>query len=509
VRLERPDDAPVPMERRRTPRGGGVMSLRRQFIFVLVAFSVVLAVVGGWGTWLIVRADLEAEMDHKLQQVTGTAARVGFSASGLTALRPGDEALRTYTSQQNKLRQLQSYVAEAWIIRTADYTSAVSTLPASEMPIGSLTRFEAYGAEIGEAERLNTATTSDLFSVDGQPFKYGFIGLGGQNPGLVLAVRMRADYLVPLALLRDRLLWGSVVAAATAILLGLFLARKVARPLERLSRVALRIQRGRWSEPVGEEKGQELRQLSKAMERMRQGILRRDEHLRLMLAQVAHEIRNPLGGLELFAAAVGDADSPEERDRLIGRIRNEVQGLNAIIHDFLAFAKPLDPHLSFHDVCEPVREAAELVALESKDDCVLEVVLPGEPLVAHADPSHVKRVTLNLLRNAAQAGEHVTVSCDAHRGEVRVVVKDDGPGIPSELRDRIFEPFVSDKEQGAGLGLAIVKKLVSANGGRVTLATEDGSGEHDSLGSGAEFHVYFNGSEDLPVGNMPPRARNQ
>ncbi len=265
MRLEQPDPAAVRVERRRDARGEGVMSLRRQFMLVLVTFSVVLAAVGGWGTWVIVQADLEAEMDDKLKQVTGTAARVGFSTSGLAALRPGDEALRTYTSQQSKLQQLQAYVAEAWIIRTVDYTSVVSTRPVGEVPIGSLTRFEAYGAEIADAELRNTATTSDLFSVDGQPFKYGFIGLGAQNPGLVLAVRMRADYLVPLALLRAKILWGSVVAAVAAILLALFLARNVARPLERLSRVALRIQRGRWAEPVGEEQGRELRQLSRAM----------------------------------------------------------------------------------------------------------------------------------------------------------------------------------------------------------------------------------------------------
>ena len=390
-------------------------------------------------------------------------------------------------------------MAEAWIIRTADYTSVVSTAPGDEVPIGSLTRFEAYGEEIRQAEVLNTSTTSDLFSVDGQPFKYGFIGLGAQNPGVVLAVRMRADYVVPLALLRDRILWGSVIAAVMAILLALFLARNVARPLERLSRVALRIQRGRWAEPVGEEMGRELGQLSRAMERMREGIVRRDEHLRLMLAQVAHEIRNPLGGLELFAAAVGDAESDEERDRLIKRIRGEVQGLNVIIRDFLEFAKPLDANVSLHDVCGPVREAAELVALESGESCRLEVDLPEGPLVALADPSHVKRVTLNLLRNAAQAGDNVKLSCEAHHGEVRVIVKDDGPGIPEELRDRIFDPFVSDKEQGAGLGLAIVQQLVAANGGRVTLWTEDGAGDGDSLGSGAEFHVYFNGSEDLLI----------
>ena len=497
MRLDEADPTESQAERRRVQRGEGVMSLRRQFITVLVTFSVVLAVVGGWGTWLIVRADLEAEMDDKLQQVTGTAARVGFSTSGLAALRPGDEALRTYTSQQSRLQQLLEFVAEAWIIRTADYTSVVSTAPASEVPIGSLTRFEAYREEIREAERLNTTTTSDLFSMDGQPFKYGFIGLGAQNPGVVLAVRMRADYLVPLALLRARILWGSVVAAVTAILLALLLARNVARPLERLSRVAMRIQRGRWAEPVGEEQGRELRQLSRAMERMREGIVRRDEHLRLMLAQVAHEIRNPLGGLELFAAAVGDAESVEERDRLIKRIRSEVQGLNGIINDFLAFAKPMDANVTLHDVCGPVREAAELVALESKDDCRLAIDLPPDPLVALADPSHVKRIALNLLRNAAQAGDNVTLSCEAHRGEVRVIVKDDGPGIPQELKDRIFDPFVSDKEQGAGLGLAIVKQLVLANGGRVWVSSADGPGEAVSLGSGTEFHVYFNGSEDL------------
>ncbi len=98
MRLEQPAPATGQLERRRSARGGGVMSLRRQFILLLVTFSVVFAAMGGWGTWVIVEADLEAEMDDKLQQVTGTAARVGFSTSGLAALRPGDEELRTYTS---------------------------------------------------------------------------------------------------------------------------------------------------------------------------------------------------------------------------------------------------------------------------------------------------------------------------------------------------------------------------------------------------------------------------
>ncbi len=488
-------------------RAGGrrSVSLRRQFLFVLVTFAVVLGPVGGWGIWLVVRGDLEAEMDAKVLQVASTAARVGFSTSGLSALRPGDEQLLTYRSQQSRLRQLRAVVAEAWIIRrtaAGDYTSVVSTRSADEAPIGSFTHFEAYGEEISEAERLNTATTSDLFFVDGEPYKYGFVGLGNQNPGVVLAIRMRADYLAPLVLLGNRIFWASAVATVIAILIALFMSKRVARPLERLSRVALRIQRGRWSEPVGEERGRELRNLSRAMERMRGGIVRRDEHLRLMLAQVAHEIRNPLGGLELLAAAVGDCDSEEERSRLVGRIRSEVQALNVIIHDFLAFAKPLEPDVRAHDVCRPVREAVELVALETRGACTLELDPPDEPLVAFADPSHVKRVTLNLLRNAAQAGDHVNVTCEVLGGEVRVIVKDNGPGIPERLRDRIFEPFVSEREQGAGLGLAIVKRLVIANGGRVTLLSDGESAGGDSVVRGAEFRVYFNGSDEFPVQPM-------
>jgi signal transduction histidine kinase len=80
-------------------------------------------------------------------------------------------------------------------------------------------------------------------------------------------------------------------------------------------------------------------------------------------------------------------------------------------------------------------------------------------------------------------------------GEVVVSVLDDGPGIESERRERIFDPFVTDKEKGAGLGLAIVKKVVEAMGGRV----EVGAAERPSYGSGARFSLYLPGFEDLPA----------
>jgi signal transduction histidine kinase len=285
-----------------------------------------------------------------------------------------------------------------------------------------------------------------------------------------------------------------MVAAAVGALIAWFMATTVTRPLNRLGRVALRIQRGRMDEPVRAERGGELGRLARAMERMRVGILHRDEQLRLMLAQVAHEIRNPLGGLELFASAASESEDPDERSLLIGKVRDEITELNQIIDDFLAFARPIRTEAELQDIILPVREAVELVEAEMNDtggELTLEV--PPYPLLARADPEHVKRVTLNLVRNAAQAGTKVEVRCEPYRGEVVLFVRDNGPGVAPELEDRVFEPFVTDKEQGAGLGLAIVKRVVEANGGRVELST----GERAS-GVGAEFRVYFRGGEELP-----------
>lgn len=475
------------------------MSLRQQFVLVFVAFSAFMSALGGGIAYRTASRALERELDAKLVQVAGAAAEVGLTADLILALRPGDEERREFTSIQSRIQRLRSFVDEAYILRQ-DLTALVTTFSTDSVPIGAtLWELAPYSDEIQRAAILGHAV-SPLFyqEAEGRYFKYGFVRL--EQTEAVLAVLMPADFMAPLYAFRRTAIAGSVLAAAVAALIAWLLATTVTRPLNRLGRVALRIQRGRMDEPVTQERGGELGRLSRAMERMREGILHRDEQLRLMLAQVAHEIRNPLGGLELFASAAAETDDPDERGRFIGKVRSEVAALNRIIDNFLAFAKPLRPDGVLHDVREPVREAVDLVEMEMRGagrDFV--VVLPPEALMARADPEHVKRVILNLVRNAAQAGDKVQVRCEPHRGEAVIIVKDNGPGVPEELEDRIFEPFVTDKEQGAGLGLAIVKRVVEANWGRVEASFGD-----RSIGEGAEFRVYFRGGEDL----SPEESRN-
>lgn len=486
------------------------MSLRRKFALSLVAFSLLLAISGSVMAWRVMGRALEEELDEKLHWVAGAAEAGGIDGSAAQELRPGDEGSFLWRGYHARLVDLTAYVDEAYIFRRGG-EALVTSLPAPEVPIGTFLReLDFHRPAIERAWEAGWATTEAFTGPEGRLFKYGFKRLGESDA--MLAVLAQTDFLEPLTRLQRTLLAGALVGAGLAALLAYLLATNIVHPLERLSRAAIRIQRGRWDRPVGEERGDELGRLARAMERMRQGILHRDEQLRLMLAQVAHEIRNPLGGLELFTSAALEADDPEERRRLLERVRTEVSALNGIIDDFLAFARPLEPDTRLHDVRQPLREAAELMGLEMRHDgAELRIELPSDPLMARADPDHLKRIVLNLLKNAAEAGTRVRLAAWWQNGEVVVSIADDGPGVPFELRERIFEPFVTDKEKGAGLGLAIVRRIAQTNGARVELRDPDAEPEHGAEhpfgGNGAEFRVYFPGSEELPVPEEPPTPR--
>ena len=468
------------------------MTLRALLVAVFVSFAVVVSFAGGYQTWREASRALESELDRTATSIAGAAVESGLQSSLVAGLEPGMEDVMAFSSVQARLRRLRRYVREAYIV-APDNTSRVSTLPADSVPIGTPLRFlESFAPELEEARSTGNATTPS-FTINGELFKWGFAEL--EQTDFLLAVLMPADYLAPLDRLRRNLILGSGVATLVAAALAALLSARISEPMERLSRVALRIQRGRMDEPVATEPGVELGRLSRAMERMRGGIQERDERLRLMLAQVAHEIRNPLGGLELFASAAAETEDAEERGRLIGRVRAEVSALNVIIDDFLTFARPMSYGREASDLRLALGDAADLVRAELEErGGTMELTLPDEPLMARVSLEYAKRATLNLLRNAAQVSNAVRLDGRLENGEVVIQVRDDGPGVDPALRDRIFDPFVTDKEQGAGLGLAIVRKVAEAFRGRVELVPPE---ETDGA-RGAEFRIYFPSLEDLP-----------
>jgi signal transduction histidine kinase len=421
------------------------MPLRHRLAVAFVVFAAGALGIGGWLVYRSTRALLEAGLDEKLEAVA-VSASLGIDGDLVSQLRPGDESTRLFQAYSTRLRELAPVSASAFIFDSAgDLLVASWPGPAIGDRVHSL---DLYGAEIEEAQATGTATTTLFQDEGGRWYKLGFARL--DDGPAVLAVAMPASFLEPLERLRAQMISFALVALAAIAL------------------------EGQYAEPVPGGAGGEVGQLARALEEMRVAIIRREEDLRLMLAQVAHEIRNPLGGIELFAGAAADGLPVEdERRGHLEKIRSEARELDRVIADFLAFARPQEPALRRIDLRQPLEEAALIIGDAGEVDVQLE--LPAEPLYIVADPDQVKRIAVNLLRNAVAAAQRrVVLAADGNGERASLTVSDDGPGIAADVRDRIFQPFFTTRADGAGLGLAIVRKLAEANAGSVDFATREG-----------------------------------
>jgi len=190
-----------------------------------------------------------------------------------------------------------------------------------------------------------------------------------------------------------------------------------------------------------------------------------------MVATVAHEIRNPLGSIRGSVEILSDdipADSP--RHEFVNIIQAETNRLDSIVNTYLEYSTPRKPRTVpgnlaalVHDVVNdfPIPSAA----IEIQTD------LP-EKLEAEFDPDQIRRVLLNLLRNAFEAMPDtgtITISGARSDHTATLDISDTGPGISPDLQAQLFQPFVSDKASGSGLGLSLSREIVEAHGGRLEL----------------------------------------
>ncbi|MEJ2228710.1 MAG: ATP-binding protein [Alphaproteobacteria bacterium] len=176
-----------------------------------------------------------------------------------------------------------------------------------------------------------------------------------------------------------------------------------------------------------------------------------------LAATVAHDLRNPLN---IIAMAVAGAE-PAVR----AEVRAQIDRMDALVHDLLDYAKPwrIDP--AAVPLAALVAEAAGEVTVENSIAANLEI---------RADPLRLRQALANLLANAAAAGGRVAILAETLPDAVLVHVCDDGAGIPPDIRDTLFQPFVSRGPGGTGLGLAIVAKVMAAHGGSVALTNRPG-----------------------------------
>lgn len=198
-----------------------------------------------------------------------------------------------------------------------------------------------------------------------------------------------------------------------------------------------------------------------------------------MAAVIAHEVKNPLAAVRGAIQVLAKRLAPESREAsVMTDIIARIDTLNLLVKDLLLFARPPQPQPMAIDVVTVLSTTAQLLAEDAAHRDV-RVAISGEAPKVMADAELLKIVFVNLLINSAQAmkgqGEiHIVVA--AAEGVCRITIADSGPGIPAEVRDTLFTPFVTTKARGTGLGLSTVKRLIEAHHGSIRVDSPPGGG---------------------------------
>jgi signal transduction histidine kinase len=444
--------------------------IRRHLLLTILGPVLVVLLIAGFYLQYHFRDVLEKELGGKLESFS-IAAGQELDAGLIALLRPGDEETRVYRSLRARL---QDFAAAARLRRVLVFSPERGVWLDSEglAPIAS--PYVRLLFDRGEIDRAlaGEAASSTLFrGSDGKFYKsaYAPLRLEGKIIGLVV-VEGSAQSLQAVRDSQRVLLQIGLVAATAAFLLAWLLSLRFTRPVARLQAAAQRIGLGHLDEPVPVTGKDEIAFLGKTMEEMRRALAARNEQQKAMLAGVAHEIRNPLGGIELFAGLMRDDAENAAMRQKADRILRETRNLKILIQHFLDYARPLQAHPQRCRIRDFWQECGELVSAEIGARSI-SFVLHGDES-AWIDPLHLKQMLLNLLLNAAQSMQSdgaIDGFLTAHGRTLQLDIVDQGGGIAAADQPHIFEPFFSRKEKGMGLGLAMVRNLALANNANVEL----------------------------------------
>ena len=214
-----------------------------------------------------------------------------------------------------------------------------------------------------------------------------------------------------------------------------------------------------------------------------------------MAATIAHEVKNPLASIEVMAGLLRRQMSDRADLRgLLTDIINEAKMANAIVVEVLEFVRPIRLQVDRTSLATVVEDAIPLAERKvARGGTLIDAIVPPDLPTILGDHHQLCQVVSNLLINALEAlgglgvirirAQVQPAKEDGQLSLIELRISDDGPGIPADITDRIFNPFFTTKPQGSGLGLAIVRQIVDAHDGRIDVAT--------AAGQGTTFTVYL------------------
>jgi len=370
--------------------------------------------------------------------------------------------------------------------------------------------------------KLDVGKTITVGAVGGSELRYRVLAQPtGDQPGTtVVAVPLRdVDQTLDRLLLVEGLVIGGVLLALGV--LAWFVVRLGLRPLDRIAATAGAIASGDLSKRVSPATpSTEVGRLGIALNAMLASLERAfaqrkasEQRLRQFLSDASHELRTPLSSIRGYAEVfrIGAARTPQDTAKAMRRIEDEAARMGVLVDDLLTLA-----HLD--ELRDPVRDEVDLaaVARDAADDARAMApdreitVSAGSPARVLGDPHQLRQVLANLIGNAlvhTPAGSPIEISLEREDEDVRLEIRDHGPGLPTSDAEALFERFWRAEggrrrgKGGAGLGLAIVAGIVDAHGGRVAAT--------NAQGGGARFVVHLPAhSRDATLSATPQEARS-
>jgi signal transduction histidine kinase len=431
---------------------------------------------------------IDHERDAFVQDTAGTASSIALLARG-PLQTDGHEDHADFAALSEAMQGAERNSDEVLVLNK--FAKPVPRLSHGSPPPSA---YRKLLAEAGNQQSPTTALTKN--AVYAVATVYGTGKLTGVQIGTVVLERPTGPLNQNIANLWLYLIVLAGAALAAAVLVAIYLARWVSRPLARLDAAAGKIADGDLTVRAGTGYGPpELRRMAATFNMMAGRLEALVHGHRAMLADASHQLRTPLTALRLRLDLLATDASPSTAAELAGA-QEEIARLSRLVDGLLATARAeaMTEQLETIDVIEAVAErvAAWQPVADGHDVKLIAEVSAGlgkdgtavRPMVA-LGAGHLEQILDNLIDNAIDAltepgagsvGGSVRISATATETGTLLTVADDGPGMTAQERSRAFLRYTTGSQNGTGLGLAIVHRLVTANGGTIRLADTPGGG---------------------------------
>lgn len=291
----------------------------------------------------------------------------------------------------------------------------------------------------------------------------------------------------------EALVWATGLATVSAVVVSIFVARRVVTPVRYMMRASRHIANGHYQERVPESSSDELGQLARSFNQMAAALEQTETMRRELIGNVAHELRTPLTNIKGYMEGLIDGVLPEpETYQLVYREADRLQRLVSDLQELSRVeAGAFELNLSRVPLTRLIEQTAARLRPQFEEKGVtLQIDASAGSLVVQADEDRLSQVLLNLVGNALQytpAGGVVTIVAKPQGHDIHLLVQDNGIGIPAEHLPHLFDRFYRvDKSRsrvggGSGIGLTIARHLIEAHGGHIW-ATSDGPARGSTFG---------------------------